>query len=72
MSGRHAESSRSRRRDSTSSSTGVSRTGRFEREALEGFVADIFTANKARYGYRRINRELRKTGIVVSEKRVLK
>ena len=43
-----------------------------EREALEGFVADIFTANKARYGYRRINRELRKTGIVVSEKRVLK
>jgi transposase InsO family protein len=56
----------------SSSSTGVSRTGRFGREALEGFVADIFTANKARYGYRRINRELRKTGIVVSDKRVLK
>lgn len=27
--------------------------------------------HKGRYGYRRINRELRKDGIVVSEKRVL-
>lgn len=42
-----------------------------EREALEGFVSDIFYKHKARYGYRRINRELRKDGITVSEKRVL-
>ncbi|MEC4295549.1 IS3 family transposase [Adlercreutzia shanghongiae] len=42
-----------------------------EREALEGFVAERFEAHKGRYGYRRINRELRKDGIVVSEKRVL-
>lgn len=42
-----------------------------EREALEGFVADIFERHHARYGYRRINQELRRTGIFVSEKRVL-
>ena len=42
-----------------------------EREALEGFVKEIFERHRARYGYRRINRELRKTGIFVSEKRVL-
>ena len=42
-----------------------------EREALEGFVAEKFDLHKGRYGYRRINRELRKDGIVVSEKRVL-
>ena len=43
----------------------------FEREALEGFVAERFDLHKGRYGYRRINRELRRNGIVVSEKRVL-
>lgn len=42
-----------------------------EREALEGFVVEAFTRHKGRYGYRRINRELRRDGIVVSEKRVL-
>ena len=42
-----------------------------EREALEGFVAERFNLHKGRYGYRRINRELRRDGIVVSEKRVL-
>lgn len=42
-----------------------------EREALEGFVAERFELHKGRYGHRRINRELRKDGIVVSEKRVL-
>ena len=42
-----------------------------EREALEGFVAERFDLRKGRYGYRRINRELRRDGIVVSEKRVL-
>lgn len=41
-----------------------------EREALEGFVIEAFRRRKGRYGYRRINRELRKSGIVVSEKRV--
>lgn len=41
-----------------------------EREALEGFVAERFDLHKGRYGYRRINRELRRDGIVVSEKRV--
>lgn len=42
-----------------------------EREALEGFVVEKFEPHKGRYGYRRINRELRRDGIVVSEKRVL-
>lgn len=42
-----------------------------EQEALEGFVIEAFHRHKGRYGYRRINRELRKSGIVVSEKRVL-
>ena len=42
-----------------------------EREALESFVAERFDLHKGRYGYRRINRELRRDGIVVSEKRVL-
>ena len=42
-----------------------------EREGLEGFVKDIFEHHHARYGYCRINRELRKTGIFVGEKRVL-
>ena len=31
-----------------------------EREALEGFVVEAFERHKGRYGYRRINRELRK------------
>lgn len=43
-----------------------------EREALEGFVVEAFERHKGRYGYRRINRELRKSGIVASEKRVLR
>ena len=43
-----------------------------EREALEGFVVEAFERHKGRYGYRRIDRELRKSGIVVSEKRVLR
>lgn len=42
-----------------------------EREALEGFVKDVFECHHARYGYRRINQELRKMDIFVSEKRVL-
>lgn len=42
-----------------------------ERETLEGFVVEKFELRKNCYGYRRINRELRKDGIVVSEKRVL-
>ena len=41
-----------------------------EREALEGFIVEAFERHKGRYGYRRINRELRKSGISVSEKRV--
>lgn len=45
---------------------------RIEREALEGFVVEALERHKGRYGYRRINRELRKSGIVVSEKRVLR
>lgn len=43
-----------------------------EREALEGFVVEAFERHKGRYGYRRINRELRKSGISVSEKRVFR
>lgn len=43
-----------------------------EREALEGFVVEAFERHKGRYGYRRIDRELRKSGIAVSEKRVLR
>lgn len=43
-----------------------------EREAPEGFVEDVFERHHARCGYRRINRELRRTGIFVSEKRVLR
>lgn len=43
-----------------------------EREAPEGFVVEAFGRRKGRYGYRRINRELRKSGIVVGEKRVLR
>ena len=36
-----------------------------EREALEGFVVEKLELHKGRYGHRRINRELRKDGIVV-------
>ena len=42
-----------------------------EREALEGFVVEKFELHKGRYGHRRINRELRRDGIAVGEKRVL-
>ena len=42
-----------------------------EREALEGLAVEAFHRHKSRYGYRRIDRELRKSGIAVSEKRVL-
>lgn len=45
---------------------------RIEREALEGFAVEAFHRHKGRYGYRRINRELRKSGIAVSEKRALR
>lgn len=41
---------------------------RIEREALEGLAAERLGLHKGRYGYRRINRELRRDGIVVSEK----
>ena len=47
-------------------------TRQIESEALSGFVEEKFQSHKGRYGYRRINRELRKDGIYVSEKRVLK
>ena len=43
-----------------------------EREALEGFVVEAFERRKGRCGRRRIDREPRKSGIVVSEKRVLR
>ena len=43
-----------------------------EREALEGFAVEAFERHKGRYGYRRINREPRKSGIAASEKRVLR
>lgn len=42
-----------------------------EREALEGFVAERLGLHRGRHGHRRINRELRRDGAVVSEKRVL-
>jgi len=42
-----------------------------EREAPGRFVVEIFDRHKGRYGYRRINRELRRSGIAVSEKRIL-
>lgn len=41
------------------------------REALEGLVAEKFGLRKGRCGHRRINRELRRGGMAVSEKRVL-
>ena len=40
------------------------------RGALEGFVVEAFHRRKGRCGHRRINRELRKSGIAMSEKRV--
>ena len=45
---------------------------RIEREALEGLVVEAFGRRRGRYGYRRIDRELRKSGIAVSEKRALR
>ena len=45
---------------------------RIERGALEGFAVEAFGRHKGRYGYRRIDRELRKSGISVSEKRALR
>lgn len=45
---------------------------RIGREALGGVVVMAFGRHKGRYGYRRINRELRKSGIAVSERRVLR
>ena len=45
---------------------------RIGREALEGSVAEALHRHKGRYGYRRIDRELRKSGIAVSGKRVLR
>lgn len=44
---------------------------RIEREALGGFVAERLDLHKGRHGYRRINREPRRDGIVVGEKRAL-
>ena len=45
---------------------------RIGREALEGFVVEAFGRHEGRYGCRRIDRELRKSGIAVSGKRVLR
>ena len=45
---------------------------RIEREALEGFVVEAFERHKGRYGHRRINRELRRSGVAVGGKRVLR
>ena len=44
---------------------------RIERGTLEGFAKDAFERHRARYGYRRINQELRKMNILVGGKRVL-
>lgn len=41
-----------------------------EREAPGRFVVEIFDRHKGRYGYLRINRELRRSGIAVGEKRI--
>lgn len=43
-----------------------------EREELEGFAVEAFRRHKSCYGYRRIDREPRKSGSAVSEKRVLR
>ena len=45
---------------------------RIEQGALEGFAVEAFGRRRGRYGYRRIDRELRKSGIAVSEKRSLR
>lgn len=47
-------------------------SARIGREALGGFVGEALHRHKGRYGCRRIDRELRKSGIAVSEKRVLR
>ena len=41
-----------------------------EREALEGLAVEAFERHKGRYGCRRIDRELRKSGIAASGRRV--
>lgn len=43
-----------------------------EREALEGFTVEALHRHKGRYGCWRIDRELRKSGIAASGKRVLR
>ena len=43
---------------------------RIEREALEGFVKDIFEEHKGRHGSRRTGRQLASMGIRASDKRV--
>ena len=40
------------------------------REAIEGFTVEASERHKGRCGHRRINRELRKSGIAASEDRV--
>lgn len=45
---------------------------RIERGAPEGFAVEAFGRRRGRYGCRRIDRELRKSGIAVSEKRALR
>ena len=45
---------------------------RIERGAPEGFAVEALERRRGRYGYRRIDRELRKSGIAVSEKRALR
>lgn len=45
---------------------------RIEREALEGLAVEAFGRHKGRYGHRRINRELRRSGVAVGGKRVLR
>ena len=45
---------------------------RIERGALEVLAVEAFERHKGRYGCRRIDRELRKSGVVVSGKRALR
>lgn len=45
---------------------------RIERGVLGGLIVEALERHKGRYGYRRINRELRKSCIVVSERHVLR
>lgn len=45
---------------------------RIGREALEGLVVEAFGRHRGRHGYRRVNRELRRSGIAVSGRRLLR